>query len=72
MAAVPEELWGQKPLSLANNGVEESPRKFRAHVRRALMLYILLLKEAGDVSALRGVVITLRSTSFASYSDVGR
>ncbi|KAA6420724.1 MAG: hypothetical protein FRX49_09301 [Trebouxia sp. A1-2] len=71
-AALPEEQWGHKVASLANNGIEESPRKFRAHVRRALILYILLLQDTKDLDALRGVVTTLRTNSFKSYADVGR
>ncbi len=71
-AAVPEEQWGHKVASLANNGIEESPRKFRAHVRRALILYILLLRDTEDLDALRGVVTTLRTNSFVSYADIGR
>ncbi len=71
-AAVPEEQWGHKVASLANNGIEESPRKFRAHVRRALILYILLLQDTKDLDALRGVVTTLRTSPFSSYADIGR
>ncbi|DBA95749.1 TPA: Calcineurin-binding protein cabin-1, variant 3 [Trebouxia sp. C0004] len=71
-AAVPEEQWGHKVASLANNGIEESPRKFRAHVRRALVLYVLLLRDTKDLDALRGVVTTLRTSSFVSYADIGR
>ena len=71
-AAVPEEQWGHKAASLANNGIEENPRKFRAHVRRALILYILLLQDTKDLDALRGVVTTLRTSSFNSYADIGR
>ena len=71
-AAVPEELWGQKVASLSVNGVAETTRKFRAHVRRALILYVLLLKDTGDLDALRGVINALRSSSFGSYSDLCR
>lgn len=70
--AVPEELWGQKIDSLSNNGVEETTRKFCAHVRRALILYVLLLKDTGDLDALRGVVNALRGSTFGSYSDLCR
>lgn len=70
--AVPEELWGQKVDSLSVNGVEETARKFCAHVRRALILYVLLLKENGDLDALRGVINALRGSSFGSYSDLCR
>ena len=69
---VPEERWGQKTQSLASNGVAETARKFRAHVRRALILYILLLKDVGDLDTLSNVVSTLRTDSFVSYSDIGR
>ena len=71
-AAVPEEQWGQKVESLAVNGVEETARKFRAHVRRALILYVLLLKDTRDLEALRGLVTALRGRDFASYSDLSR
>ena len=70
--AVLEELWGQKVDSLSVNGVEETPRKFCAHVRRALVLYVLLLKDTQDLDALRGVVNALRGSSFGSYSDLCR
>lgn len=70
--AVPEELWGQKVDSLSNNGVEETTRKFCAHVRRALILYVLLLKDTGDLDTLRGVVNALRGSTFGSYSDLCR
>lgn len=70
--AVPEELWGQKVDSLSVNGVGETPRKFCAHVRRALILYVLLLKDAGDLDTLRGVTNALRGSSFGLYSDLCR
>ena len=70
--SVPEELWGQKIDSLSNNGVEETTRKFCAHVRRALILYVLLLKDIGDLDTLRGVVSVLRGSTFGSYSDLCR
>lgn len=69
---MPEEEWGQKVACLAQNGADESPRKFRGHVRRALVLYILLLTDARDLDALRGVIVTLRTIPFASYADVTR
>lgn len=70
--AVPEELWGQKVDSLSVNGVEETTRKFCAHARRALILYVLLLKDTGDLDALRGVINALRGSSFGWYSDLRR
>lgn len=71
-AAVPEEQWGHKVATQENNGIEESPRKFRAHVRRALILYVLLLQDTKDLDALRGVVTALRTSPFNSYADIGR
>ena len=70
--AVPEQQWGEKVDSLSVNGVEETPRKFCAHVRRALILYICLLRDTGDLDALRGVVTALRGRDFGSYTDIGR
>ncbi len=70
--AVLEEQWGETVPSLAVNGVEESHRKFQAHVRRAIILYILLLTDAKDLDALHGIVATLRTPAFALYTDVGR
>lgn len=70
--AVPEDLWGQKVDLLSVNGVEETTRKFCAHVRRALILYVLLLKDTGDLDTLRGVVNALRGSTFGSYSDLCR
>ena len=70
--AVPEELWGQTVDALSVNGVEETSRKFYAHVRRALILYVLLLKDTGDLDALRGIINALRGREFGSYSDLCR
>ena len=68
-----EEHWGQKVSELACNGVEESARKFKSHVRRAMTLYILLLTELKDLDTLEGLVDKLcNNKDFAHYADIGR
>ena len=69
--SVPEVLWGQRVESLAVNGIEETPRKFLAHVRRALILYIHLLMDVGDLDTLCGAVRALRREA-TLYSDICR
>ena len=47
----PEEEWGRAPRSLKGSGFEERPAKNMAAMRKYLVFYIGLLREAGESHA---------------------
>lgn len=63
---------GACPAVAAGNGLEETPRKFAAHVRKYILLYLMLLAELGDLETLHTALTALKAPQFAAYSDIQR
>lgn len=61
---------GACPAAAAGNGLEESPRKFVAHVRKYLLLYVKLLALTGDLDSLQMTLNTVKQPAFKAYADI--
>lgn len=65
-----EQFAGAQPSSVAGSGLDESPRKFVAHVRKCMLLYVRLLAHNGDLDALQAMLNTIKQPSWKAYADI--
>ena len=66
----PGSAAGACPVAVAGSGLEEADRKYVAHVRKYLLLYIRLLAIIGDLDSMHTVLHSLKQASYKSYADI--